>query len=154
MATALEKTAAGTAPGGVTDGLENVDVVGALGETAHFIGSELARNTFTHYLLAAVIAVGGIALIWLIKGMLATIATRWLASVDKDRVDNDMAQQVGNTLVPLLYIFPLYFALNVLNFSQSLSKVLTFLLFVLFITRAVRFFSSLASYPARGCPPR
>ncbi|SBW01324.1 putative Mechanosensitive ion channel protein MscS [uncultured delta proteobacterium] len=128
------------------ESLENVDVVGKLESTARFIGDELARNTFAHYLIAFAIAAGGIALIWLVKGLIAKLATRWLASVDRHRVDNEMAQQVGGTLVPLLYIFPIYFALDTLNFSPSLYKVLTFLLFVLFITRAVRFFSSLASF--------
>lgn len=146
MAASAKKSASDTVLDTVTDNIGHVDVVGSLEGTARFIITELARNTFTHYLMAFAIALGGIALIWLVKGVIARLAVKWLASVDKQRVDDAMARQVGATLVPLLYIFPLYFALNVLNFSASLTKVLLFLLFVLFITRAVRFFSSLASF--------
>ena len=126
--------------------LEQYDVPGMIRDTVDFIGDELAMNTLSSYLAAFAIAAGGIALIWLVKGFIARIATKWLSSVDKHRVDNEMAADVGNTLVPLLYLFPLYFALATLNFSPMLHKVLSFLIFVLFITRTVRFFSALASF--------
>ena len=125
---------------------EEFDVPGMIHETVTLISDELARNTLGHYLVAFGIAAGGIALIWLIKGLLAKVATRWLSSVDKHRVDNEMAEEVGNTFVPLLYLFPLYFALDTLQFSQTPHRVLMFLIFVLFITRTVRFFSALASF--------
>ncbi len=130
----------------VTGGVEDYDVPGMIQDTITFIGNELARNTFTHYIVALAIAAGGIALIWMVKGLIAKYATKWLGSVDKHRVDNEMAQEVGNTLPPLLYLFPLYFALETLNFSAGPHRFLTFLIFVLFITRAVRFFSALASF--------
>ncbi|MCC8194537.1 MAG: mechanosensitive ion channel family protein [Deltaproteobacteria bacterium] len=146
MATETAGTAANVATEKVPGDLGDVDVIGTIHDTVAFIGDELSRNTLTHYIVALAIAAGGIALIWLVKGVIARLACRWLASVDKHQVDNEMAQQVGLTLVPLLYIFPLYFALDTLNFSQTPHRVLMFLLFVLFITRAVRFFSSLASF--------
>ncbi len=131
------------------DGLAHIDkydVPGMLQGTINFIGDELSRNTLTHYLIALAIAVGGIALIWLVKGLIARFTTKWLGSVDKHRVDSEMAGNVGQTLVPLLYLFPLYFALDTLNFSPTIHRTLTFLIFVLFITRTVRFFSALASF--------
>lgn len=128
------------------EGAGHFDVPGMIQDTIIYIGDELARNSLMNYLLAFAIAAGGIALIWLVKGVIAKIATRWLSLVDKQRVDNEMAEEVGATLVPLLYLFPLFFALDTLNFSPVPRRVISFLIFVLFITRTVRFFSALASF--------
>jgi len=140
MATAAKPTT--PAP----DLASNYDVPGMIHDAVTFVGDELARNTLSNYIIAFAIAAGGIGLIWLIKGLIAKVATRWLSSMDKHRVDNEMAEDVGATAVPLLYLFPLYFALDTLNFSPVPHRVLTFLIFVLFITRTVRFFSALASF--------
>jgi small-conductance mechanosensitive channel len=114
--------------------------------TTSFITREIALNSLTRYLIALAIAVAGIGSIWLAKGLIAKYATKWLASADKRRVDQNMAGAVGTTLVPLLYLFPLYYALDSLNFSVSLHRVISFLIMILFITRTVRFFSALASF--------
>lgn len=125
---------------------EEFDLPGMIQDTLTVIGDELALNTLNHYLLALAIAVGGITLIWLIKGLLAKLAAKGFSALERGRVDKEMAEEVGATFVPLLYIFPLYFALDTLRFSPGLHRGLTFLIFVLFITRTVRFFSALASF--------
>lgn len=141
MASAVHRTAEKT-----REGAEHFDVPAMIQDMVTYIGTELARNSLVNYLIAFAIAAGGIVLIWLVKGVIAKVATRWLSSMDKLRVDNEMAEDVGSTLVPLLYLFPLFFALDTLDFSAVPRRVISFLIFVLFITHTVRFFSALASF--------
>lgn len=127
-------------------GMQDLNIPGMVEDMTRFITHEISLNPFSKYLIALVIAAGGIALIWLIKGALSKLAVKWLSSVDKQRVDHAMAEEVGGTLVPLLYLFPLYFALETLRFSQSLHSVISLLILILFTTRTVRFLSALASF--------
>lgn len=126
--------------------IQDVDIPGMVKDVVDFVSYEVSLNSFSRYLIAVAIAAVGIALIWLVKGALAKFAAKWLAAVDKHRVDLAMARDVGDTLVPLLYLFPLYFALEILRFSQSLHNVISFFILVLFTTRTVRFLSALASF--------
>ena len=115
-------------------------------EAGTFISQEIALNPLTRYLTALAIAGVGIGLIWLVKGAISRYAVKWLATAGKHGVDQKMAEDVGATLAPLLYLFPLYYALDSLNFSPTLHRVISFIIMVLFITRTVRFFSALASF--------
>lgn len=126
--------------------IQDVDIPGMVQDAVNFISHEISLNSLTRYLVALAIAVLGIGLIWLIKGALADRAAKWLSAADKRRVDRGMAEEVGRTLVPLLYLFPLYFALDILRFSRPLHNVISFLILVLFTTRTVRFLSALASF--------
>lgn len=126
--------------------IDRVDIPELVQDAVTFIGRELSLNSLTRYLIALAIALGGIAAIWLAKGLISRWATRRLASADRYRVDYRMAEDVGNTLTPLLYLFPLYFALDTLRFSRPLHNFISFIILVLFIARTVRFFSSLASF--------
>lgn len=126
--------------------VQELDIPGMVEDMTRFITHEVSLNSFSKYLIALAIAVGGMALIWMVKGVLAKLAVRWLSSVDKHRVDHAMAQEAGDTLVPLLYLFPLYFALETLRFSASLHGVISLLILILFTTRTVRFLSALASF--------
>lgn len=121
-------------------------IPGAIDDALAFIGKELALNTVTHYLVAVTIAVVGVLFIWTVKGFISNRAQKWLSGVDKTRVDKEMVEEVGVSLVPLLYLFPLYFALETLRFSSAMHSALSFLLLVLFTTRTVRFLSALASF--------
>ncbi|MDR3074110.1 MAG: mechanosensitive ion channel family protein [Deltaproteobacteria bacterium] len=122
------------------------NIPGIVHDAASFIGDELARNSLTRYAVALGIAVVGIGLIWLVKGFLARRAGEWLSRADSRKVDQAMAEQAGAAVVPLLYLFPLYFALDTLRFSPSLRSAVSFIILVLFITRTVRFLSALASF--------
>lgn len=128
------------------EGLGSVDIGGMAQDTLNFIGRELALNTPGRYILAAAVAVGGIALVWLIRGLVSRIAAKGLSGKGKSRVDRAMAEEVGRSFAPLLYLVPLYCALNMLKFSAPLHKGISFIILVLFITRGVRFLSALASF--------
>ncbi|CAK7053662.1 MAG: hypothetical protein DELT_01117 [Desulfovibrio sp.] len=115
-------------------------------KTISFVGREISLNSLPHYIIAIAIAVIGIALIWAVKGVIARAAEKWLASAGKQRVDSVMAHEVGTTFVSLLYLFPLYVALDTLQFSSAFHSLLNFLLMVFFTVRTVRFLSALASF--------
>lgn len=117
-----------------------------VGDAATFVGRELALNTPARYLTALALAAFGVFCIWAVKGFLSRRAGKWFSSLDKYRVDKGMAEEVGASLVPLLYLFPLSFALEMLRFSPAVHSALRFFLLVLFTTRTVRFFSALASF--------
>ena len=115
-------------------------------DAVSFVGKEIALNSFSRYLIALAIAVLGVLFIWAVKGFISRKAEKGLSSLDKTRMDHQMAEEVGTTLVPLLYLFPLYFAIDTLQFSSAVRSALSFLLLVLFTTRTVRFLSALASF--------
>lgn len=115
-------------------------------DAVSFVSRELALNSFSRYLIALGIAVLGVLFIWAVKGVISRKAEKWLSSLDKTRMDHQMAEEVGTTLVPLLYLFPLYFAIDTLQFSSAVRSALSFLLLVLFTTRTVSFLSALASF--------
>lgn len=125
---------------------KEMDIPAMVEDAAEFIGNEIALNSLLSYAVAVGAAALGIGLIWLVKGAVAKLAARWLSSIDHSRVDHGMAREVGNTLAPLLYLFPLYFSLSMLRFSKPLLNAIGFLIMVLFTTRTVRFLSALASF--------
>ena len=143
---AAQGTGNGQTPVYIPKEVQELDIPGMVEGATKFITHEISLNSFSRYLIAFAIAFGGIALIWLVKGVLSRWAALLLAKVDKHRVDPGMAAEAGETLTPLLYLFPLYFALDMLRFSQSVHSFISLLILILFTTRTVRFLSALASF--------
>ncbi len=120
-------------------------VSGLLDGFIGFIIRELSLNTFGRYLTALTIAAVGIGLIWLARGFLARRTASWMSSKGTAKhIDHEMAAETAAALTPLLYLFPLMWALSTLAFSPELRRIVTFVILVLFITRTIRFLSSLA----------
>ncbi len=109
-----------------------------------FITNELSLNTFSRYLTALAIVVVGIGLIWLIKDFLARRTAAWMAAQSSRHIDHELATETASALAPLLYLFPLMWALSTLAFSPGPRRIISFFILVLFITRTIRFLSSLA----------
>ena len=121
------------------------DLAEASFKFADFLGKELAQNSLGRYLTAFAIAVIGIGIIWSIKGFLARRAANWMSNNGAEgKVDHQLATQAASSMVPLLYLIPLYSAMTSLTFSGGVSRLISFLFLLFFTMRTIRFLSSLA----------
>lgn len=112
-----------------------------------FIVAEFSRNQPEAYITALVIAVGGAGLTLLLRGFIGRRMHAWIEKAGRyGRVDRALTATLVNSLLSLLPLLPVYWALATLTFSKPLAEAIRFLFVLLFTFGVVRFLANLAGF--------
>ncbi len=125
-----------------------------MGETAaifqnisDFILKDLSRNSFYAYLIALSIAVGGTALVLFARGFITRRMQAWIERAGRyGRVDRSLAALLVNSVVLLLPLIPIYWALSTLTFPQPVTRAINVVFLLVFTLSMVRFVANFVGF--------
>lgn len=125
-----------------------------MGETAaifqsisDFIFKDLSRNSLYAYLIALSIALGGTAAVLVARGFIARRMQAWIEKAGRyGRVDRTLAVSLVNSVVLLLPLVPIYWALSTLTFPQPLTRAISVVFLLVFTLSMVRFLANFVGF--------
>lgn len=125
-----------------------------MGETAaifqnisDFISKDLSLNSLYAYLIALGIALGGTAVVLVARGVIARRMQAWIERAGRyGRVDRTLAAALVNSVVLLLPLLPIYWALSTLSFPQPVTRAISVVFLLVFTLSMVRFLANFAGF--------